>query len=469
MITFMHVRNKLFYWMVILILTAFIGLAAALLYKNDNPARLVKAASWQQVKAYQYEKTPGLERAEALKLTRQINQTINIPGTDRTVSLDEIWYNSQYIYFFYSVDMKAPHLGSVKEEDLPVVSFQVKNGQDEAADGSPLFTLNWLQDEGVYYNGRFYGRMAANPFPERDGTGSTAKRDVSQLDLKGMTVRLAGTPYPLSSDIKLAVDYKASQEKTETLPVNQSYTALGQTIEITQFEMGTTMNRLYLRYHDSGEAGQFAGASIVIKTDAGETRHAEVTETLPDGTVKMEFPPFNRRPRNVDIELQSVLFFNGSHRIEFSLNVSKYDTFIQRGDDSRREETRRPIGRIENTDIDLDELYYDNRGIDFTIAYQTEKGLRKPYLHLYPALPGSIPTGAHQVDETKIPMLVRVTNERGEEGTIGQRGGGSGDRFDAFIDKPLIEHSKEIHVTIDNLMTEPVTDWKTSVSIPAGS
>lgn len=42
------------------------------------------ADSWEDVKAFQYEKTPGLKRAEKLGLTRHYEDIkIDVPGTNR--------------------------------------------------------------------------------------------------------------------------------------------------------------------------------------------------------------------------------------------------------------------------------------------------------------------------------------------------------------------------------------------------
>ncbi|GIO12616.1 hypothetical protein J19TS2_21710 [Cohnella xylanilytica] len=59
----------------------------------------MKADRWEQVKAYQYEKTPGLERAEKLGLTRDFDKEIPVPDSSDSVMIHEVWANRANIFF----------------------------------------------------------------------------------------------------------------------------------------------------------------------------------------------------------------------------------------------------------------------------------------------------------------------------------------------------------------------------------
>lgn len=453
---------------IVIVLFTVILITAAMLFIrmpfNKGNDLITKVNSWEQVKAYQYEKTPGLERAEKLKLTREFDTAIEFPESTDMLAIHEIWYNLEHIYVFYSVDMKLSAASLPREADIPYVSFRVKADQESTFE-NPIFAQNWAPTEGVYYKGRIYGRATTNSI--RNDVGELEK--VERLKLTGVNIRKGDTTVALP-DVLLTANFDAAEEKLESIAIKHSHYALGESIELNRLDLGTTINRLYFEYSSSNQSNKFVGAEVVIQTNEGEMRQGIIYSE--DSLLYVAFQPFNRRPKSIELEWQTLKFFNKENQIEFKIDATKYKDHVREREDSHREEVNRKIGSLQNTNIFLQEIYYDDRGISFQVEYKKDKGLKIPYLHLYPEMPNSIFPGASQEEKTKqkniLPMLVHVVNERGEEAEIGQRGSGSGGRYSAFIDAAITERSKELNVTVSNLITELVVDWKSSIPVPLG-
>lgn len=440
------------------------GIAAAVWFWRE-PAEtgargIVKADRWEQVKAYQYEKTPGLERAEKLGLTRGFDKEIPVPDSSDSVMIHEVWANRANIFFFYSVSLKS----LPADGEAPVVSFRVKNGQADPSEHS-LFTLNWSPNEGVYYQGRLYGRAVTNPF-WLDGKALDEWSGLELIDLSVRQGDLFATALP---SVSLPVDYRASNEIVETYPIGQSYGDGERKLEVDRLELGTSENRLFFRFSaPNGDRSKPMQVQVRLRTDQGETREARIVENFS----AVGFEPFNKRPGRISIEWEAVRYMDRDLGFEFTLDGTKIQEDIGKRQGMVRMDSNERIDRLLHTDILLNELIYDERGLDFSILYESDKGLKKPYVRLASETPNSIPVEVSEEDRERnsvnLPLIVRVFNADGEEKSIGQRGSGSGERYDAFIENPFGEEAEELRVSVTNLLVEWGLDWKTEVTIPAG-
>lgn len=444
------------------------GIAAAVWFwrePTETGARgIVKANRWEQVKAYQYEKTPGLERAEKLGLTYDFDKEIPVPDSSDSVIIHEVWANREHIFIFYSVSAKS----LPAEGEAPVLSFNAKNEQANPSE-HPMYTLNWAPQEGVYYKGRWYGRLATNAFQKDNETLDEWKG----IELTDLSVRRGERDAIALAPVSLPVDYRVSDEIVETYPIGQSYSDAERKLEVDRLELGTSANRLFFRFSaPNGDRSKPMQVQVRMRTDKGESREGHLSGPAIDGLNAIRFEPFNKRPDRISIEWEAVRYMDRDLGFEFTLDGAKIQEDIGKRQGMVRMDSNERIDRQLHTDILLDELVYDERGLDFAIRYQSDKGLKKPYLRLFPEAPNSVPKELNEEDRERdsanLPILVRVFTAGGEKKSIGQRGSGSGERYDAFIENPFGEEAGELRVSVTNLLVEWGIDWKTEVTIPAG-
>ncbi len=439
------------------------GIAAAVWFWREPAVTgrgILKANSWEQVKAYQYEKTPGLERAEKLGLTRGFDKKIPIPGTSDDLIVHEVWPNREHIYFFYSVSTKS----MPAEGKAPVLSFNAKNEQANPSE-HPVYTLNWAPQEGVYYKGRWYGRLATDAYRN----DNTKLDEWKEVELTNLSVRRGDLDTIALPAVSLPVEYRASDEIVETYPIGQSYGDADRKLEVDRLEVGTSENRLFFRFSaPNGDRSKPMNVSVRLRTDQGETREARIVENFS----MVGFEPFNKRPGRIAVEWDSVRYMDRDLGFEFTLDGAKIKEDIGKRQGMVRIDSSERIDRLLHTDILLNELIYDERGLAFSILYESDKGLKKPYVRLASETPNSIPVEMKEEDRERnsvnLPLIVRVFNAGGEEKNIGQSGSDSGERYDAFIENPFGGEAEELRVSVTNLLVEWGIDWKTEVTIPAG-
>lgn len=168
-----------------------------------------------------------MERAEELGLARQIGQVIDIPNAETSVQFDEVWYNSANVYIFYSVKMDS----LPKFDDLPIISFKVQGDQQ------PF----WGNLTDMYYQGRLYGRFAVPPL----SVGGELLKHVDQLVVSDLSVRWNGADVGgASGPVTLDVHYDESEERSEYMPLSQTYEAMNRKIELVRLEIGSSFDFL---------------------------------------------------------------------------------------------------------------------------------------------------------------------------------------------------------------------------------
>ncbi|MFC4777251.1 hypothetical protein ACFO9Q_10700 [Paenibacillus sp. GCM10023252] len=447
----------------LVLLAAAVWLVYQLVIVPTQSQPIVKADSWDEVKQYQYEMTPGLERAEKLKLTRNYDHVMQIPGTDDTLVLHEVWYSSELVYILYSVDAESSWSGGVKPL-LSNVSFRIAN---EQADSSPgMYTLNWHPGEGIYYKGRLYGRLATNPLMDKD---NKILSEVPSITIERLIIQQGNEQQSLK-DVTFRLNYSAADERVETFPVDQSYEALDHTIRFDRLEMGPNHLKLYLDA-DSRLAGEkYYGATVSLRTNEGEVREGNMNTNIDDGEKYIQFQPLNKRPTEMSLEVKSLRYVNPAHLLKFAVEGQyQYNQVVKKSGENYNINTDKKLATVGQTDAYLEELYYDDRGVSFTIEYKTKK-MKRPYIKLYADSPSIKLRGMEEQNEQTLqpPNLVQVINDKGEQAEYGQAGSGPGDRFSVFIDIESVKTSKSLDVTVSNLITELVTDWKTDIAIPPG-
>lgn len=202
---------------VVVTLTLFI-IVIGVGFRKDS-TRIMHAVSWDRVKAYQYEKTPGLKRAEELGLTRSYQIEMPVPETDLILSIYEVWYNKEHVYFFYSFERtKGSFAKHLKDREAPVLSFRAflpDSTEDTDTAGNASYPLNWPSWEGAQHQGKFHQRLAVAPFIEED---QVLVSRIEEIVLKQVLVQWGDHTYPLE-DIRLPLHIDLTTGQNETVPL----------------------------------------------------------------------------------------------------------------------------------------------------------------------------------------------------------------------------------------------------------
>lgn len=432
-------------------------------FRKDS-AQMVHATSWDRVKAYQYEKTPGLKRAEQLGLTRSFQIKVPVPETDLLLSLYEVWYNQAHVYFFYSFERTEGSFGKhLKDREAPVLSFRATlPGSTENTPSQESYSLNWSPWEGAQHQGKYHQRSATSPFLEEDSKALVTR--IREIVLRQVSVRWGENTYPVP-ELRLPVYIDMNSERSVSIPLNRSHLMLERSIHYERLDLGTSINHLYFRFRTAGDSETLLGVSGRVLTDEGEERrfYGEYgPETDGGGRLSAAFPPFDSHPAGVSVILESVRLMDRNNRLQFQLDAGDFKDFIRRREDTYEQKKHSKLAVIENTQAYLKGLYYDHRGIHFTIGYEEKRWMKKPFIRLLAQTPNS-PLQAS--NDERLPMLVTAMNERGEPGRFGQRGS-DGRMFGIFVDRAFIDSSEQMDITIGNLVKEIVGEWKVHTAVP---
>ncbi|MFD1956348.1 hypothetical protein ACFSL6_19725 [Paenibacillus thailandensis] len=450
--------------LLILALAALLG-AAAVIYTVSSAEdaassdRLAKAKNWEDVKQYQYSQIRGLKRAEELRLAKTFNYGIPIPGTDKTLTIHEIWYNERdiHVLFSYETEYKA-NTGLEENRDglrLPVLEMKA---YDETRKHFSLLRSHLSSlHEGIYFKGRYYGTAIANSITDEDGKPLT---QVKNMELADIRLRDGEAEYDLPP-VVFAVDYDSANEPVEVVPIHRSYTAFGRTVTIERLELGGSSNRLYYSYKSDDPDRRLNGIEINISAGDDSGWNFGLSTAGNDGPLFVEFDPYDERPSSVRLSLSSIQDYGDPGEFRFTVDATKYDHSAQMFTETVNEK----IATLFNTDVYLDKLTYENKGITFHVRHEyTDPEPDKPYVRLRADLP-YLTSPDETAQQTNRPQLLSVVNEKGEKG-VSSAAGSSFNDFEMLLDKSFVERSKTITVTVSNLVTEIVTDWETTVEIP---
>lgn len=432
-------------------------------FRKDG-ARIVHAVSWDRVKAYQYEKTPGLKRAEELGLTRSFQIQVPVPETDLLLSLYEVWYNKEHVYFFYSLERtKGSFAKHLKDREAPVLSFRaalLDNLGDTA--GSESYSLNWSAWEGAQHQGKYHRRLAVSPFMEEDQ--HTLVSRIEEIVLKQVSVRWGDHTYPIQ-ELRLPMHVDLTTEQNVMVPLNSSHLLLERSIHYDRIDLGTSVNKLYFRFRTAGDSETLLGISGRVISDEGEERRFDggyVQGADGEGRLTAEFPPFNSYPTGIHVILESIRLMDRNIQLQFQLDAGDFRERIKKHDDTYEQEKNTNLASLDNTDVYLKSLHYDHRGVHFTISYKEKGWMKKPFIRLLAVTPNSLVQGTR---DERLPLLITAVNEHGEQGRFGQREFGE-QEFGMFVDRTFIDSSESMDITITNLVKEIIGEWKIHTAVP---
>jgi len=430
--------------------------------KKDSP--VIKVATEAQLQDYLFEKIPGLKRAECAGRVSYPALTFDVPEQDRDIRLEKVWYSNELVYVVYSLGNLVPDetnttLRWVNDEDMDVMNY----------------TKDMDIGEGALYDNRFYStfifdNVKESRQPSNEKTELNLELDVT-LNKDEKQTKIEKIPF--------SVSYDPAWDEPIYLSVDEELPLLEGVIKLRGLELASTESYLYLDFDhpDGKQIYHFIGYVTNVNNDS-----RRIWIPLESGGDKAryraKFDAMDTVLHKFNLEIERAVLV-GDEKFDFTIDATKYR--YEDGMDVKRQNLNRPIITMVNTDISLEEIVWDERGIRFELLYKQKKGLKPPYAVLTAGIISDSKGRGYSVidirprEEAKrywereefenwpFPNLVTAYNEKGEPAKYGQRGVGPGDRMGMFLDREFTEQSETIHVEVENLAYLLVGEWKIDV------
>lgn len=418
---------------------------------QDAPVSpVIKVNSKAELQAYLYKKIPGLKRAESIGHVNYPAQTVNVPELDVDMRLETVWYSGNLVYVIYSVGDVVPDRADATlhwvDDDM-----KVQNQYENMSAG-----------EGVLYDGRFYSiflfefeNVKEDRLPSSEKTKLRLALDTT-LTVNEQKIKI--------EKIQMTADYDPTWEKPLYLAMESELPLLEGKIKLKGLELTPNKSYLYVDF-DHPEGKQIYQFDGYVTSGNGDSRR--IWLPLEPGNDKARyrarFNAMDTVPNKITLKIKQAVLV-GDEKFNFTIDATKYR--YKDGMDMREQKLNRHIKTMVNTDISLERIVWDDRGIRFGLLYEHKKGLKPPYAVL--TTDGiRLKEEAEHFRQKDWPFynLVTAHNEKGEPAEYGSRGNGPQERMGMFLEREFTEKSKTIYVQVENLAYQLVGKWELEVPI----
>lgn len=315
------------------------------------------------------DRTPGLNRADELGLTRSFYRKRIVMGTPYTLYFDKVWYNSEQIYVFYHVEYDSEE--SITIDNLPYLQFQVTAPDSEGQLWEEVsFAKKWPVSEGIVYNNAFYHRLSVQPLKNQD---LKLISKIDEIALQQIELTIGDETYSLP-DVYLPIDFNAANERLTKITFAERIELGGHTAVLETLELGIAENSLTFRVLTDEDVQPLEWTGRVIIDEEVERPFIRARlNALGDNRYRFEFDPFDHVPEKIEFEIEKVAWV-GKEQITYRTGVSMW---LDDGNASSSKQKVHPIGEmidhIHGTDILFDEWVETEEGLQFQFRYDVPK------------------------------------------------------------------------------------------------
>jgi hypothetical protein len=462
-------RYMLGTFIIILFIMSVIG-AGAFLTGQQVGRSITYVENEEDVFDYYADKVYGLKRAQREGNYQNIGRSIDLPKGLGTAYFDKIWYAKGTIYVFYHI---KPGEGLGKIEDVQLSGAMYWDKQYE---GKPIqsttFSGGMYIGEWVSLDGLYYKVLGFNN--ERERFVPITETVVDQLK---MDLNLAYIPKTQPFNMKQehaevgTIEFPAlldpAKEQVHTVQIHKNV-SIPDGITLNFQDLVLEPQKSVLKFQASGlsgrELGQIYGR---LTTDSEEeVRLSTLISHKGEDNYEVELRALDHVPQETSILLSTIQLIT-DEKLSFDLDAKAFhDKMTEAG---IKQEVNKRLGVHAGTEYVLEQLFADDRGLDFTI-WMKSPAFNK-YVQVF--MPQSWATEQEYLkriheegkDASEIrmpPNMVRFTNEKGEVGGMedyGSTGGGPGQRISMFINKKYVEKSNTITVEVMNLVETISGEW----------
>lgn len=408
---------------------------------------------------YYYERIPGLRRAQREGNLQNICRSAELPEGVGEIYYDKIWYTKETIYLFYHVDLFKP----VEDMDMFFVNGFIHwndgNITSDTAGSGGTAGLKWIKFDKKYY------RVVS--YPNHSKMIKTNSEEVKEkLKIKfeiDYSASINGGHNLKLPEVEFSVLYDPLKDKTYEIAVNKKVKIRkGSEILFENMVFEPQRSILKLKYFDDGGNNLYYLKGTLI-TDTGEKKSLDLSFSKSEKDSEeytAEFYAMDSIPKSVEIKIDELQIVT-TQNLKFEIDAKQFHGKLKGKGESKK--INKKIGRIGESDIYLEKLFWDDRGVDFIIfidkkgsdvntclnSWASEEEYKKRLLE------DKDYARYQEVLNRRMPTLTKFTNEKGEIAQMndyGQGGSGPGPQIERFIGKEFIEKSDIVYVEIFNLV-----------------
>lgn len=447
----MRIRVGKLVFMIFLV-AVLIFLGWKFLWKKDTylGGQIIRTNDISEVKYFYYHAVPGLKRAQDMGLVSLVNKSLPIGDTSGKLNIDMVWYNGNNVFIFYNIEgfNKYGILGG------DIVTQDGSVGQ-KTTQFRGCLSPPGQKTRGVIYDDKFYSAIAV-PLPI-DEQGEDLQQ-LSEVAFRPyLTLKEYNQPFAIDDEdvgysfepVRLQVDYDKEKYQTEVVKVEEEIHLEEGIFKVYQMEFGLTENRLYFL---SNTEDIIYGIKAMVSTDRNETREIDANTFIVSEYpyhYYVSFPAFNELPGNVNISIEEIKLVS-SEEVDFTIDTFDLDKHQEKSVDEL-------IATVKNTNVYLDRIIKDGRGLGIYMRYEMDGRFEKPYSRLQAEIPMSMDQWEYQagIQGTALPCpnLFKVVNDTGVAGKTGDFSdrGANKEGIYMFISQEYVDSSHHIKVSIENM------------------
>lgn len=422
------------------------------IWKKDTylDGQIIRTNDMNEIKYFYYHAVPGLKRAQDMGLVSLVSKSLPIGDTSGKLNIDMVWCDGKNIFIFYNIEglNKYGILGG------DIVTQDSSVGQ-ETTQFRGCLNPPGQKTRGIIYENKFYSAVSI-PLP-LDGEGEDFQQLPEVIYRPYLTLKEYNQPFVIDDGdvgysfepIKLRVDYDKEKYQTEMVEVEGQIDIEGNILKVYQIEFGLTENRLYFL---SNTEDVIYNIKAMVSTDRNETREIDATTHVISEYpyhYYASFPAFNELPGSVNISIEEIKLVS-SERVDFTIDTVDLNKDQEKSVDEL-------IATVKNTNVYLDRVVKDERGLGIYMRYEMDGRFEKPYSRLQVEIPMSKDQWEYQSGIQRValpcPNLFGVINDigiAGKSGDFGDRGMDKEGMY-MFISHEYVDSSYYITVSIENM------------------
>ncbi|KHE68537.1 hypothetical protein, partial [Halobacillus sp. BBL2006] len=324
--------------------------------KDKLPILWNEVDTYEQVEGFFEQYIPGLHLAREYGVTTAPKQSVEIPGRDGRIQVNEVWHSGHTIHIFYSIDLSAI-VGEDASGDAPYlesVSIEKKNDiqkQTLRSFGQPI-----RFEQGVIFENRLYTVIQVPPISQKPETANSWRNteSIPAFNQNLNTIfkfQLGGQTYQPDS-IPIHYQYDPEKNTLGTYTFDHTYNENGLTIAPLTLKLGIDYSHIKMKIKsESSEFNHSLDATLI--TDKNE--HIPLSLYLQKDPEQKDvytgfIRPLRYKPEKATLKIRNIHLRDGSS-YSFSIKTSQ----IKRKDQSHQRIDKK-VAEAYQTDVYLKEI-----------------------------------------------------------------------------------------------------------------
>jgi hypothetical protein len=295
--------------------------------KDKLPIQWNEVDTYEQVESFFEQYIPGLHLAREYGVTTAPKQSVEIPGSDGRIQVNEVWHSGHTIHIFYSIDLSAI-VGEDASGNTPSLeSITIEEKNDIQNQTLRSFSQPIRFEQGVIFENRLYTVIQAPPISQKPET-SNNWRNIENIPAFNQNLntifkfQLGGETYQPDS-IPIHYQYDPGKNTLGTYTFDHTYKENGLTISPLTLKLGIEYSHIKIKVKSElSEFNQSLDATFI--TDRNE--HIPLSLYLQkdpeqDDVYTGFIRPLRYKPEKATLKIRNIHLSDGSS-YSFSMKTS---------------------------------------------------------------------------------------------------------------------------------------------------